>query len=65
MMSTDQNNDQSQMLNVESENATDSQPLVNCAICQDVIEKRNRSFVDLCLHQYCFDCLKQWCEVSN
>lgn len=35
-----------------------------CAICQDVINQNNASVVDLCMHQYCFPCLKQWCEVS-
>lgn len=50
----------------EHENVVDnSQSVVKCAICQDSIAKNNVSFVDLCMHQYCFDCLKQWCEVSE
>lgn len=55
-----------EIFDVERENIADnSQSLIKCAICQDVIAKINISFVDLCMHQYCFDCLKQWCEVGK
>ncbi|XP_055307305.1 uncharacterized protein LOC129571523 [Sitodiplosis mosellana] len=57
--------EETDIFDVERENVADnSQTLVKCAICQDVVEKTKASFVDLCFHQYCFDCLKKWCEVK-
>lgn len=61
---TDQNN-QTQTVNVDRENQCENtQPNEQCPICQEQITQNNASFVDLCLHQYCFECLKKWCEVS-
>lgn len=58
--------DETTVFDVDRENiANNSQSLVKCAICQDVIAKDNISFVDLCLHQFCFECLKSWCAVSR
>lgn len=50
--------------NMEDDRENHTENLQQCAICQDSITLENASFVDLCLHQYCFPCLKQWCEVS-
>lgn len=61
---TDQNS-QTQTVNVDRENQCENtQPNEQCPICQEQITQNNASFVDLCLHQYCFECLKKWCEVS-
>lgn len=57
---------ESHNLNVDREVPSENtQPNEQCAICQEPITKTNASFVDLCLHQYCFECLKKWCEVSD
>lgn len=54
---------QSQNRNVNCENHINNDQ--QCAICQEPIPQNKVSFVDLCLHQYCFECLKKWCEVRG
>lgn len=38
-------------------------PESNCAICLE--EFTNKSFTNSCLHQFCYNCLKEWSKVSN
>lgn len=36
-----------------------------CAICIEPIPKQNVSHAYPCMHKYCFECVKKWCEVSK
>lgn len=36
-----------------------------CAICHETIVISKAGHACPCMHQFCFDCLKQWCEVNE
>lgn len=42
---------------------TNSEENIDCSICLQAIN--NASFVDICLHKFCYECLFQWSQEKN
>jgi hypothetical protein len=37
----------------------------NCTICLEIINKNQKTTLDSCQHEFCFECIKTWSKKAN